>query len=116
MKSHVFSFYFQEPSSPEPWQDVRAAKEPGPKCLQYIPQSFKTTGVEDCLYLNIFTPKVKTYILLFFKICRLCTEARLQLFKAFIILEDSICINGNLTKINLSINPLFRKLTQLSKE
>ncbi|XP_054288118.1 carboxylic ester hydrolase-like [Macrosteles quadrilineatus] len=65
----VFSFYhipyakppigklrFQEPQPAESWRGVRSATTPGPACLQHITQSFKTTGAEDCLYLNVFTP------------------------------------------------------------
>ncbi|PZC78162.1 hypothetical protein B5X24_HaOG200122 [Helicoverpa armigera] len=50
---------FKAPQPPKPWDGVREAKEFGPKCIQY--DSFIKAGLlgsEDCLYLNVYTPKV----------------------------------------------------------
>ncbi|KAG8325915.1 carboxylic ester hydrolase activity protein [Homalodisca vitripennis] len=55
-KPPIGQYRFREPQPPDPWVGVRNATVPGKACLQHITQSFLTTGVEDCLYLNIFTP------------------------------------------------------------
>jgi hypothetical protein len=42
-----------------PWKGIRTAFGPGPHCLQIHPaKMFRVFGVENCLYLNIYTPKV----------------------------------------------------------
>lgn len=55
----------QEPVPPKPWQGVWNATQPGAICLQcrrLPPRMYNTTdpiiGDEDCLFLNIYTPKV----------------------------------------------------------
>jgi len=55
----------QEPVPPKPWQGVWNATQPGAMCLQcrrLPPRMYNTTdpitGDEDCLFLNIYTPKV----------------------------------------------------------
>ncbi|KAJ8723138.1 hypothetical protein PYW08_003050 [Mythimna loreyi] len=52
---------FKAPQPPKPWEGVRAAKEFGPKCYQN--DMFTNTGKigsEDCLYLNVYTPDIKS--------------------------------------------------------
>lgn len=42
-----------------PWYDIRNAMEESPTCLQtdFIRQ-YAVIGSEDCLYLNVYSPKV----------------------------------------------------------
>jgi para-nitrobenzyl esterase len=53
---------WREPSPVEPWTDVRDATAYGPPCAQnpYFNPSVKETAREDCLYLNVWTPKIKS--------------------------------------------------------
>jgi carboxylesterase type B len=46
---------FRSPVPKKPWTGIRQAKAPGPDCLQLRAVAH---GKEDCLYLNIYTPKV----------------------------------------------------------
>lgn len=59
-KPPVGKLRFQPPEPPVPWTGVRDAKEDGPFCLQY--NHFDTVrepiGVEDCLYLSLYTHNV----------------------------------------------------------
>jgi len=42
-----------------PWKGVRTAFAPGSHCLQIHPaKMFRVIGSENCLFLNIYTPKV----------------------------------------------------------
>ncbi|CAG7815080.1 unnamed protein product [Allacma fusca] len=53
--------FFEEipPVAKSAWKKVLPAKKVSPECLQYNPfRGFRVTGNEDCLYLNIYTPKV----------------------------------------------------------
>ncbi|PZC79286.1 hypothetical protein B5X24_HaOG200169 [Helicoverpa armigera] len=52
---------FKAPQPPQPWENVRSAKEFGPKCYQYdlFMEKGKRDGSEDCLYLNVYTPDIK---------------------------------------------------------
>lgn len=60
---------FQNPKPPRPWSGVYSATKDAPACVQSnnvkLPDNPATTS-EDCLYLNVFTPKVRleTYIYL----------------------------------------------------
>jgi len=49
---------FARPSSPPPWQGVLDASQPCPKPLQCNYVTGMLEGQEDCLYLNIYIPKV----------------------------------------------------------
>ncbi|MEU8548346.1 carboxylesterase family protein [Streptomyces roseoverticillatus] len=48
---------WRAPQPARPWEGVRDAGAPGPKCLQLpVFGSGPATGSEDCLYLNVTTP------------------------------------------------------------
>lgn len=56
--------FLQSPKLHKPWKDVLVADKEKPACIQYNyntrkRQSFGIYGVEDCLYLDVFTPNVK---------------------------------------------------------
>lgn len=51
--------YFQAPQAPESWTGVRDAFEEGNICAQKDPFLGTYGGDEDCLYLNVYTPKVR---------------------------------------------------------
>lgn len=42
----------------KPWPGVWNASLPGSKCIQYDHSSYSIEGDEDCLYANVYTPKV----------------------------------------------------------
>ncbi|XP_022828109.1 liver carboxylesterase B-1-like [Spodoptera litura] len=51
---------FKAPQPPLPWEGIRSAKEFGSICYQKDFESqTKTTGSEDCLFLNVYTPELK---------------------------------------------------------
>lgn len=62
LKIYEQTFQFQNPQPPETWNGIRDATKDGAMCLQMLlyNTSLKTvvTGEEDCLYLNVHTPKV----------------------------------------------------------
>lgn len=49
---------FKAPVAADNWEDVKDATQPAPKCIQYSPLSKEIVGQEDCLNLNVFTPRV----------------------------------------------------------
>ncbi|CAD0249725.1 unnamed protein product [Spodoptera exigua] len=51
---------FKAPQPPKPWDNIRSAKEFGPRCFQYdlFVNKGEVSGSEDCLYLNVYTPDV----------------------------------------------------------
>lgn len=56
-----FLVLFQAPQTPKTWDGVRAAMEHGQQCFQrdfMTGRRMVTSGSEDCLYLNIYTPKL----------------------------------------------------------
>ncbi|KAF2893773.1 hypothetical protein ILUMI_12402 [Ignelater luminosus] len=58
---------FRAPIPPKPWSNVRDAKKDGPICIQknYLYSEHPPVeGKEDCLYLNVYTPKDKNTSLL----------------------------------------------------
>lgn len=57
-KPPVGNLRFELPQPAEPWEGVRDATSFAPKCIQVdiITQQFY--GEEDCLYLNVFVPKM----------------------------------------------------------
>ncbi|GBP57021.1 Esterase FE4 [Eumeta japonica] len=57
----VGSLRFRDPQDPKPWSGVRDATKPGNICAQIDLLRMKNfEGSEDCLYLNIHTPYLKT--------------------------------------------------------
>ncbi|CAL8105113.1 unnamed protein product [Orchesella dallaii] len=48
---------FEPPQPPKKWEGVRKAKRYGSMCIHINSLSRGIDGKEDCLYLNIFTPK-----------------------------------------------------------
>lgn len=55
---------FKAPVPPKPWNNVRDAVNDGPICIQkdYFYSEHPTVqGKEDCLYLNVYTPKVDLF-------------------------------------------------------
>ncbi|CAA9998704.1 unnamed protein product [Nesidiocoris tenuis] len=52
-KPPIGSLRFQDPVPLEPWSGTLDASKPGNMCLQ-----MQDEGNEDCLYLNIYTPKI----------------------------------------------------------
>lgn len=53
---------FQAPESPDPWNTVIDATEDAPFCIQknyLFNEHPPVEGKEDCLYLNVYTPKVR---------------------------------------------------------
>lgn len=55
-------FQFQPPVPNDPWEDIRNATEIHSDCPQRNPFTGEhvkpAVGNEDCLYLNVYTPKV----------------------------------------------------------
>jgi len=49
---------FQAPVDPEKWEFVKNAGPPAKKCVQYTPLSKEVVGQEDCLSVNVHTPKL----------------------------------------------------------
>ncbi|XP_076268000.1 esterase FE4-like [Rhynchophorus ferrugineus] len=45
---------FHEPLPAESWNDILSTKTDGKRCIQFI----STSGSEDCLNINVFTPKL----------------------------------------------------------
>ncbi|XP_030764669.1 carboxylesterase 4A-like [Sitophilus oryzae] len=50
----VGNLRFSEPLPPINWNDTLLTVQDGPRCIQFI----SIAGSEDCLYLNVFTPKL----------------------------------------------------------
>ncbi|KAL1132545.1 hypothetical protein AAG570_010500, partial [Ranatra chinensis] len=51
--------YFQAPQPPQGWTGVRSATVDPPACIQLSKAVFKNQS-EDCLFLNVYTPKIET--------------------------------------------------------
>lgn len=49
---------FKEPQNLKPWPGIWNATVLVPSCLQYTHRTFSIIGEEDCLYLNVYTPKL----------------------------------------------------------
>lgn len=50
--------YLKEAQPKQPWLGVWNASAPGSACIQYDHGEYKIFGDEDCLYVNVYTPKV----------------------------------------------------------
>lgn len=63
-KPPVGKHRFKEPVAAEPWLGVYNATKKPPKCLQLsyflVEAPHKLEGSEDCLYVNVFTPRLNT--------------------------------------------------------
>ena len=53
-----YVFFVQSPKPLEPWDDVFEAKHYGEKCPQLGLLFQEPEGNEDCLFLNVYRPKV----------------------------------------------------------
>jgi para-nitrobenzyl esterase len=51
--------FYQDPEPLTAWEGVLDATEPVPTCIQFGGIG-SVEGTEDCLYLNVFTPRVRT--------------------------------------------------------
>uniref|UniRef100_A0A2S2Q259 Carboxylic ester hydrolase n=1 Tax=Sipha flava TaxID=143950 RepID=A0A2S2Q259_9HEMI len=49
---------FKEAQPVKPWSGVWNASSPGSKCIQYVHPDYTVQGDEDCLYVNVYTPKL----------------------------------------------------------
>lgn len=49
---------FQAPEVPDNWEDVKKVTEPAPACIQWNKFKKEVFGQEDCLNLNVFTPRL----------------------------------------------------------
>lgn len=58
-KAPIGTLRFESPEKPVPWAGLRTAYEFGNECAQFNMMAGKILGKEDCLFLNVFTPKVK---------------------------------------------------------
>ncbi|KAJ9587060.1 hypothetical protein L9F63_019348, partial [Diploptera punctata] len=58
-QSPVGNLRFKPPQPPQPWQGILDATKDGSECLQrnFFNPDEDLQGEEDCLYLNVFTPK-----------------------------------------------------------
>jgi hypothetical protein len=54
-------YLLQSPEPPASWSGVRQATQYAPICIQrsVFAKQVDITGSEDCLYLNVFTPRVR---------------------------------------------------------
>nr|BAE94685.1 juvenile hormone esterase [Psacothea hilaris] len=52
---------FKAPVEPNKWPDIMKTKDNAPHCLQknYLFSNPKVIGSEDCLYLNVYSPKLR---------------------------------------------------------
>ncbi|XP_026496080.2 venom carboxylesterase-6-like isoform X2 [Vanessa tameamea] len=57
-------YRFREPQQMKPWSGVWDATRPLSSCLQYEPFLKTITGSEDCLFVNVHTPKLSPAALL----------------------------------------------------
>ncbi|XP_047532977.1 venom carboxylesterase-6-like isoform X1 [Vanessa atalanta] len=57
-------YRFREPQQMKPWSGVWDASRPLSSCLQYEPFLKTITGSEDCLFVNVHTPKLSPAALL----------------------------------------------------
>ncbi|XP_069672243.1 juvenile hormone esterase-like [Periplaneta americana] len=55
----VGALRFRPPLPPKPWKGILDAYEEPPECLQFSLMPGITSGEEDCLYLNVYTPYLK---------------------------------------------------------
>lgn len=49
---------FQAPEIPDNWEDYKDATKPAPSCITYSPLKKAVVGQEDCLNLNVFSPRL----------------------------------------------------------
>ncbi|CAH2048810.1 unnamed protein product, partial [Iphiclides podalirius] len=60
----VGKYRFREPQQLKPWLGIWDASKPLSECIQYDPFQQKVTGSENCLYVNVHTPKLNAGALL----------------------------------------------------
>ncbi|RZF46909.1 hypothetical protein LSTR_LSTR008037 [Laodelphax striatellus] len=54
----VGNLRFKDPVPVKPWQGVKQCTKPGNPCVQIHEFSNQLIGSEDCLFLNVYTPKI----------------------------------------------------------
>lgn len=57
-KLFILNIHFQPPVAPDKWEGVRDATKEASESLAKHLVFLHPVGSEDCLYLNVFTPKV----------------------------------------------------------
>ncbi|CAB3261750.1 unnamed protein product [Arctia plantaginis] len=55
----IGKYRFREPQQLKPWTGVWDATKPLPACLQYNPFDMKLDGSENCLFVNVHTPRLQ---------------------------------------------------------
>ncbi|XP_046590304.1 esterase E4-like [Neodiprion lecontei] len=60
-KPPIGDLRFKDPMPPDPWNGTIDSNHESEQCIQFEPLIYEdTTGNEDCLYLNIYTPPLST--------------------------------------------------------
>lgn len=49
---------FQAPEVPDNWEGVKTVTEPAPMCIQYCGYKKEIFGIEDCLSLDVYSPRL----------------------------------------------------------
>lgn len=60
-KPPVGELRFEAPLKPDNWSGVWDGEEYGKKCIQWSTYEKEVDGHENCLFVNVFTPKVSIY-------------------------------------------------------
>ena len=59
-KQYLLTFRFHDPLPKRPWTDPLDAKDYGDVCPQLAVEDESFAGDEDCLTLNVYTPRIPT--------------------------------------------------------
>lgn len=95
MKEIIYSNISKQRAQPaDAWTGVWNATEDGPVCRQFVLSNFSIIGEEDCLFLNVYTPKLSQFQIIF-------SGKRLTCFLS----EEKKLILRHISKINGSLIP-----------